>query len=53
MNTRNPDYPPNSTWDACEHVWRDVESMADGEVICTRCGCPGSRDGDEVYWPAT
>jgi len=42
-------------WYDCEHEWEsniDSSSIHD-EVTCVKCGCPGERYDDEVYWPTT
>jgi hypothetical protein len=52
---RNPNYPPSDRWDTCKHDWdRPMDPVSEGEVRCTKCGCPGDRGRDgTVYWPAT
>jgi hypothetical protein len=38
----------------CNHKWRDVDSMSDREVRCTKCHMPGERQDDgTVFFPAT
>ncbi len=51
--------PSASTWDACEHEWREVEGDCPDFCVmvkCIKCQCPGQRDhsaGGKVFWPAT
>lgn len=53
-DTRNPSYPPDPEWDACDHEWKEVESMMDGAVECKKCRAPGQQEKDgSVYWPTT
>lgn len=53
--SRNPDYPPNPTWDNCDHEWaEEVDSMSERDMRCTKCNCCGERQRDgSVYWPTT
>jgi hypothetical protein len=52
---RNPDYPPNSAWDKCDHWWEMAPGDWDSafeQMRCLRCGCPGERTKfGSIYWP--